>query len=308
MWLKKVYKETGRFIGRLAIRVCLFLIKITPKKYIYTLAHFIAKLSFLVLFRHRRIAFDGLRIAFGKEKSEKEIKQIAVDSFETMAKIAIEFMVFLDNPDFLNRYVKIEGLENLDKALAKGKGVVALSAHFGNFPLMIVNISRQGYKVSAVMRHMRDQWTDKYFETKRHVWGVKSIYTQPRKQCVDEILEALRDNKVVFIQLDQNFGSGGIFVDFFGRKAATAKGPIVFALRTKAAIVPMFMYRENDNTHKLIIEPEAEIAQGKDFEETVHLTAQKLTDIIESYVRRYPHEWGWIHKRWKARPQEERGL
>jgi KDO2-lipid IV(A) lauroyltransferase len=122
---------------------------------------------------------------------------------------------------------------------------------------------------------------------------------------VEKSLEVLRQNKILFIQLDQNFGTGGIFVDFFGKKAATAKGPIIFALRTKAAVVPMFIYRENDNMQRLVIEPEVEISQGKDFPDTVCRTAQKLTDIIEMYVRWHPRDWGWVHRRWKVRPKDE---
>jgi len=305
MRLKEIYKKLGRFIGRTAIQICLFILKFIPEKYSYSFARLLSRLGFFILVKYKRVAFDSLSIAFGREKTEEEIKRIAADSFETMARIAVEFMVFLEDLDFIDRHIVVEGRENLDKALAKGRGAIALSAHFGNFPLMIVKIAKQGYKVATVMRHMRDQWVDKYFEAKRHALAVESIYTQPRKECVEKSLETLRNNKILFMQLDQNFGSGGIFVDFFGRKAATAKGPIVFALRTRAPIVPMFMYREDGNMHRLVIEPEVEIAQGSDFEETIYLTAQKLTDIIEKYVRRYPREWGWIHRRWKARPHGE---
>jgi KDO2-lipid IV(A) lauroyltransferase len=171
---------------------------------------------------------------------------------------------------------------------------------------MLTKLSMDGYKVSSILRVMRDPWVHNYFEKKRETLGIGSVYTQPRKQCVEKSLEVLRKNEILFIQIDQNFGTGGVFVDFFGKKAATAKGPIVFALRTKAPIVPMLIYREKDNTQKLVIEPEVDILQGKDFEETICLTAQKLTSIIELYVRRYPSDWGWIHRRWKARPKEER--
>jgi KDO2-lipid IV(A) lauroyltransferase len=284
------------------------LVKFLSEKNIYSFAHIVSRVGFTLLRRHRKIAFESLNIAFGKKKSAKEISRIASDSFENMAKTAIEFMFFLEKPSLISKYVEVKGRENLDKALAKGNGVIGLSAHFGNFPLLLSKLSLDGYKVYSVLRYMRDPWVSNYFEKKRDALGVGSIYTQPRKQCVEKSLETLRQNKILFMQLDQNFGSGGIFVDFFGKKAATAKGPIVFALRTKAAIVPMFIRREKDNTQKIIIEPEAEITSGKDFEETVYLTAQKLTGIIETYIRRYPSEWGWIHRRWKAKPQEEHSV
>ena len=137
---------------------------------------------------------------------------------------------------------------------------------------------------------------------KREKFKVKTIYSQPRKECVDLTIRALRNNEVVFIPIDQNFGTAGVFVDFFGQKAATATGPVVFAERTKAGILPCFIIRQADNTHKIICEPAIELVEGRDSQETIALNIQKLTNIIEAYIRKYPAEWGWIHRRWKSRP------
>lgn len=305
------YKHISRFfqgiITRIVIYFCVFLAKITTsEKIAYGFAHGLAKFAFVVASKQRRIAFDGLNIAFGKEKSKQEIERIAFDCFENMAKMVVEFMLFLEHKHLIDKYISIEGLENLDRALAKGRGVVALSAHLGNFPLMLVKLALRGYKIRTVLRVMRDDWVNKYFHDKRESLGVGSVYTQPRKQCVRDSLETLRNKEILFIQLDQNFGTGGVFVDFFGKKAATAKGTIVFALRAKAPIVPMFICRGKDNKQAVIIEPEVEVVEGKDLDETIQLNAQKLTGIIEGYIRRNPADWGWIHRRWKARPKEER--
>jgi len=156
------------------------------------------------------------------------------------------------------------------------------------------------------MRHMRDAWMDNFFLKIRNGYGMGTVYTQPRKECVEQSLDSLRNNHVLFILFDQNFGTGGVFVDFFGKQAATAKGPIVFALRSNSPIVPMFTFRDKNNQHKVVILPEVELLQGKDKEETIELNAAKLTKIIESFVRKHPSEWAWIHRRWKARPQAER--
>lgn len=306
MQYKEFYRRFLRFIARKAIQFCSLIVKIIPESSAYDFAHIVAKAAFNIAGRQREIAIESLTLAFGTQKSKAEIQKITFDCFETMAKIAIEFMLFTERPSLVDKYVTVEGLENLDKALAKGKGVIALSAHFGNFPLMLTKLSMDGYKTTAILRYMRDPWVNQYFHSRREALGVSSIYTQPRKECVEKSLETLRKNQILFVQLDQNFGTGGVFVDFFGRKAATAKGPIVFALRTNAPIIPMFIYREDGNLQKVIIEPEVEIVEGKDPEETIQLNAERLTKIIESYIRRYPADWGWIHRRWKARPKEER--
>jgi KDO2-lipid IV(A) lauroyltransferase len=152
---------------------------------------------------------------------------------------------------------------------------------------------------------MRDARTEKIFMAKRQRFKIKTIYSQPRKACVETTIKALRNNDVIFIPIDQNFGTAGVFVDFFGRKAATATGPVVLAQRTKASIIPCFIIRQPDNTHRVIFEPVLDLGAGKTPEENISQNIQKLTNIIESYIRRYPAEWGWIHKRWKSRPNME---
>jgi KDO2-lipid IV(A) lauroyltransferase len=219
-----------------------------------------------------------------------------------MAKAGLELMFFMDKPELLKKRVEFVGRENLEAALAKGKGVILVSAHFGNFPLMLAKLSLEGYKTSGIIRYMRDVQAEKFFMAKRTQVGIKTIYSQPRKACVEETIRALRNNELVFIPLDQNFGTGGVFVNFFGRKAATATGPVVLALRTKATVLPCFIVRQKDDTHKIILEPVLDLKEGKDYQETIIINIQRLTDIIESYIRKYPAEWGWIHRRWKSRP------
>jgi KDO2-lipid IV(A) lauroyltransferase len=101
---------------------------------------------------------------------------------------------------------------------------------------------------------------------------------------------------------EKNFGTGGVFVDFFGRKAATATGPVVLAQRTKAALLPCFIIRQKDDTHRIIFEKPLDLVEGKDAEETITINIQRLTNIIETYIRKYPAEWSWIHRRWKSKP------
>jgi KDO2-lipid IV(A) lauroyltransferase len=149
---------------------------------------------------------------------------------------------------------------------------------------------------------MRDWRAEKIFLAKREKFKIKTIYSVPRKACVDNSIRALRNNEALFIPLDQNFGTGGIFVDFFGRKAATATGPFILARRTGAQIMPCFILRQKDDTLKIIFESALTITEGHPEEEALRENVQKVTNIIESYISRYPAEWGWIHRRWKSRP------
>jgi len=299
---KKIRTGISRFFGWFGLNFSSLIIKVIPESWVYSLAKGFAGIGFKVASKQRKIALDSLTIAFGQEKTEAEIEQIARDCFIFMAKAGFELIFLLDKPRLIKERVGFIGKENLDAGLSKGKGVILVSAHFGNFPLMLSRISLEGYQTSGIMRPMRDSRVEKIFLEKRNKLGIKTIYSQPRRLCVEETLRSLRKNEVVFIPIDQNFGTGGVFVDFFGKKAATATGPIVLALRTKAAVIPAFIVRQKDDRHKIIFEEPMALVEGKTPEETIVINIQKLTGIIESYIRRYPAEWGWIHRRWKSKP------
>jgi KDO2-lipid IV(A) lauroyltransferase len=302
---KKIRKAISRFFGWSGLNLCSLIIKFIPGKYIYSFAGHIAGLGYSIARKQRNIAVESLSIAFNQEKTPAQIRQIARDCFTFMAKAGVELIFLMDRPQLLKKRVELVGRENLDNALAKGKGVILVSAHFGNFPLMLARLSLEGYKTAGIMRSMRDSRVEKFFLVKRTKMNINTIYSQPRKACVDKTIRILRDNGLVFIPIDQNFGTGGVFVDFFGRKAATATGPVIIAQRTKATVLPCFILRQPDDTHKIIFETPLDLGQPHGGKDTVTVNIQKLTNIIEGYIRRYPAEWGWVHRRWKSQMKPE---
>jgi KDO2-lipid IV(A) lauroyltransferase len=299
---KKIRKFFSYFFGWLGLTICSLIVKVIPARYLYGFARNISFLGYRLVAKQRRIALDSLSIAFAGKKSKAEIEQIAQDCFTLMAKGAIELLFLMDRPALLKKRVQLSGKENLDQAFSRGRGVILVSAHFGSFPLLMAKLSLEGYKVAGIMRPMRDTRIEKKFLAKRKRLGIKTIYSQPRNTCVNSTISSLRENEIVFIPIDQNFGTGGVFVDFFGRKAATATGPVVLAQRTKAALLPCFIIRQKDDTHRIIFEKPLDLVEGKDAEETITINIQRLTNIIETYIRKYPAEWSWIHRRWKSKP------
>lgn len=301
---KKTNKGIKRFLARLGLQICSLIIRRLPGAMIYGFAKHVARLGYFIASKQRKIALDGLNTAFNKEKAPDEIKKIVKDCFIFMAKSGVELVFLVDRPDLVRKKVSLSGKEHLDAALNKGKGVILVSAHFGNFPLLMMKLSLEGYKIAGIMRYARDEKAEKIFYKQRQKVGIKTIYSQPRKACVENSIRTLRNNELLFIPLDQNFGTGGVFVDFFGRKAATATGPVVLSLRTQAAILPCFIIRGSNDTHKVIFEPEFKLEKADTYEKTVFINIQRLTNIIESYIRKYPAEWGWIHRRWKSQLKE----
>ncbi len=257
----------------------------------------------MALRRHRQIAIDGLSIAF-PHMLLKEKRKITRFYFVFMAQSTFELVFLVKNTRHLSN-IRVVGKEYLEQALNKQKGVLLLTAHLGNFPLMLFKLAKEGFPINVVARPMRDKHTDDYVSYLRAKGGIKTILSYPRKTCISGIINALRKNELVVIQMDQNFGTGGVWVNFFGKLAATAVGPITLALRTEAAIVPAYMIRESRGKHYLRIFPQEELIVTEDKDQTLLLNAIKFTRIIEQWVREFPYQWAWIHRRWKSRPSPE---
>lgn len=299
-------KRFKRAFARYSLFIFSWLFNKLPYVLVRGITRIFLAIAWLFVVRQKKIAHESLRIAFGREKSEEELNRIVKQCFSNLGRGMIELIYFMGHPWMIKEKVVFEGKEHLDRAFAQGRGVIAVSAHFGNFPLMLVRCVQEGYKTNAIIRPTRDEDVEKYFQQQRTKLGLNTVYAHPRKQCVDTSLKVLRNNELLFIPLDQNFGSaGGVFVEFFGQKAATATGPVVFARRTKAPVVPMFVVRQSDDTHKIIVEPPLEMEERGDDDETILINTAKITKLIEKYVRKYPDEWGWMHRRWKSRPPEE---
>lgn len=296
-------KRLNRALARYGLYFSSWFLNIFPYRVVRYLAHVFIEIGFNCTTRQRQIAQESLEIAFGKEKTSQEQNDIIRACFENLGRGMVELIYFMGHPKMILDHVVIEGKNHLDAALAANRGVIAVSAHFGNFPLMLLHLAQKGYKTNAIIRPARDQEVEQYFFKQRSSLGLNTIYSHPRRECVEKSLKVLRNNELLFIPLDQNFGSGGgVFVDFFGQKAATATGPVVFAMRTKALILPMFVVRENDDIHKIIIEPPLTLQAHPDDKEMILINTSKITAIIERYIRKYPQEWGWMHRRWKSRP------
>jgi len=269
---------------------------------LYEIANAFAILIYCLGGSLKKVALRNLNAAFGGEKSKAEKIRIVRECFISIAKSAVELVAIVGkSPDFLKGRYELVNKEHLDKALARGKGVILVSAHFGNFPVMIARLACEGYKAGAIMRPLKYERFERFLAAERDRFKIHTIKSIPRKECVAQTIRSLRNNEVIFLPLDQNFGTGGVFVDFFGSKAATATGPVVFAQRTHAALVPCFIIRQKDNRHRIVFEPEVPLAKCETEQESIRKNVQTLTAIIELYIRRYPAEWAWIHRRWKAK-------
>jgi len=253
--------------------------------------------------RHRGVARRNLRLAFGDSKSDDEINQIIKDVFRNIGQTAAEFIQIptLTYEKAL-KIITPEYRERLDECLRAGKGVILVASHFGNWELMAAVGAVAEYKISAVARPLDDPDLEDIVREIRESSGLQII---PRRTSALAIVRKLKRNQIVGILADQNTRRDNVFVDFFGVKAATTPGPAMLALRTGAALVPTFMIREGRGKHRLIIETPVEIVRTGDREADAIAATQKCVDVLEKYVRRYPSQWFWVHRRWRTRPPGE---
>lgn len=255
---------------------------------------------YLILPKYRNIAIENLTYAFGKEKSAREIHALARKVFENLAKSGFELVQFPKiNEKNLDKYVTLVGRENLDAGYAKGKGIVVITAHFGNWELMAATLRLYGCPGVTIGRRIYFDKYDKMLNYYRRVHDVNVIYRDdsPRK-----MLKTLKENKIVGVVADQDVDSvEGVFVDFFGRPAFTPVGPVGLAKATGAALIPVMIRREPDDTHTVIVEKEIELADTGDKEKDLVENTRRWSQVIESYIRRYPEQWVWMHRRWKTK-------
>jgi KDO2-lipid IV(A) lauroyltransferase len=210
-------------------------------------------------------------------------------------------LMLLRTPAVLARRVTIDGLEHVTRALAESpNGILALSAHLGNWEVLSVVGMVTGLPTATVVRPLDSVLLDRFAERLRASTGVEVIR---KRQAFRAVVEALRRGRVVAILLDQNASRAeGVFVPFFGRAASTSRSLALLSLRTHAPIVPVFVHREADGRHRIVVEPPlARPAAGSVQADVRELTAE-CARRVEAAVRRWPDQWLWLHRRWRTRP------
>jgi KDO2-lipid IV(A) lauroyltransferase len=264
----------------------------------------IGNLLYFTFKRRRQIALQNLQIVFGTEKSDAERKKICRENFRNLGKTAIEFLRF-PKLTFHNiwREVTVEGKENLVRALDLGKGVIVFLPHFGNWELLaLVYGALIPNRAKAIALPIRNEFLNTLIWKYRQHLSLKLI---PRKQAGKEALRALRDNFAVGFFADQNAGREGVFVDFFGKHASTARGPTTLALKTGAPILFSIDVRQSDDRHRVFISPPVELEISGNFELDVQINTSRLVKILEDYIYQFPSQWLWLHNRWKTQPDTQ---
>ena len=256
---------------------------------------------------HRRLRAVGMRnlaLAF-PEMSVQDRRRLVRGEFVSLGRQLAEFCLFPSyTRENVSEVVVYDGLENYERAFARGKGVLFLTAHLGAWELSAFAHSLHGHPLSIVMRPLDNPYIDGFVQRYRTMHGNQTV---SKDDFVRGLLAAMRAGQAVGILMDTNMTPPqGVFVNFFGIPAYTASGLARIALRTDAAVVPGFTTWDHKlRKYVLRFDPALELVRtGNDQADVVANTAL-FTSVIEDYVRRYPDQWLWPHRRWKTRPEGE---
>jgi len=259
---------------------------------------------------HRRLRNVGLRnleIAY-PEMRAAERRRIVRGVFVSLGRQLAEFCRFPRyTRDNVSQVAVYEGFENFAAAEQRGKGVLFLTAHLGGWEIGSFVHSVHGHKLRIVIRALDNPYLDRMVERYRTLHGNSTFEKQ---DFARGLISAMRAGETVGLLMDQNMTPpAGVFVDYFGVPACTASGIARVALRTDAAVVPAFtIWDDTLQKYRITFAPSLALAKSGDDERDVLAATQLFTSVIEEYVRKYPEQWLWVHRRWKTRPEGEATL
>lgn len=285
----------------LLVRLEALIFRLLPLRFSLWTARRFGSLIYYTMDRRKSVAYANLRAAFRNKYSPAQSSRIIKEIYQNLAQSYMELIKFPQFDEaYVKKYIRIEGLDKVKKAIKdEEKGVIFLTAHFGNWELCSLTGSTIGYKMNVLARFQKLKRLNDYLNKMRGSKGANVIF---KDDAVEEITDALRRREAVGILSDQDGGKRGEFVNFLGRLASTPKGAAHFSLRTGAPIFPVFIIREKGPYHTITIEDDISVLQSGDIKKDIHEILQRFADALAKYVKKYPGQWLWLHKRWKSTP------
>ena len=264
-------------------------------------------LAFILTGRLRRTGERNLQIAYPESDASwrgRVVRQL----YRNLGFHLAEFCLMSRyTPESTRALVRYEHLEHFLAARARGRGVLVVTGHLGLWELSSFYHSLMGYPMSMVIRRLDNPLVDRLVNSIRCLHGNTVLH---KDDFARGLLGAMRRGETVGILMDTNMTPPqGVFVDFFGTPACTASGLARVAMRTEAAILPGFLtWREEEQKYVLEFGECLEFVSTDDDEQDIITNTQICTTAIERWIRRFPEQWLWVHRRWKTRPPGEPSL
>lgn len=277
-----------------------FFIRLIPVALSFFIAKGFGRLAYIFYAKRRSIGYTNIKAAFPGRFKPNQIKKITLLTFQHFAQVLFELFKFPSiDEKYIERYVRCDGLSNVDNAVKRGHGAIILTAHFGNWEFSGLAGAVKGYPQDVLAKQQKFILLNGLLNKYRERYGRRVI---EKGMATRGIINALKENRIVAILSDQDGGASGVLVDFFGRLASTPKGAVVFALKFNSEILPNFCARIKGPFYDMTIEKPIALQNSGDIERDAQENLQKFTNILEDYINRFPSQWLWLHKRWKTTP------
>ena len=257
--------------------------------------------------RLRRVGLRNLEIAM-PELPLKERRRIVRGVFLSLGRLLAEFCRFPKySRENVSRVAVYEGFENFDTAQRRGKGVLFLTAHLGAWEVGSFVHSVHGHPLRVVVRPLDNPYVDRLVDRYRTLHGNQTF---PKDEFARGLLSAMRAGETVGLLMDQNMTPPqGVFVPFFGVQACTASGIARVALHTDASVIPAFtIWDPVLRKYRVHFDPPLTLVRTDNAEADLVANTAMFNNVLEQYVRKYPDQWLWVHRRWKTRPEGEKPL
>ncbi len=302
---KEIRRKVRYRLIYVAVKAMIFFSRLIPRKAWISFCGLLGGMSYYVASQSRSIALNNLKRAY-PEKSPESIKNLARKVFIMMGRNAGDVLRAFPITDFseFEKLRSIEGVQHVEQAYQKGKGVLFITAHLGAFELIANEMAFRGYKPLIIGTPMKDERLTQLLWRQRSKLGATAI--ERGKETV-KILKNLKGGGTVAILIDQDTKVKSVFVDFFGHPCATPIGAAMLALRTEATVLPVFIHLREDGKQHIKCYPAIELIRTGNDEEDILRNTQVFTSVIEHEIRKHPEQWLWMHERWKTRPGEETG-
>ena len=300
---KSFSRRVGWWISAKLSVVFFAFIRNCPERFLPHLGDGLGLLMYYVLPHRKKTGIQNVKLVYGSTLPDEARGRLIKNTFRNHAKDILETTRSCVSPHFeifLRENISVRGEPHLERALRKGRGVIAVSAHMGNFPIIAAKMVSLGYPVSLIVKNLNNvflidalgQWMKRY--------GIGTIPYKPRRLCASASLRVLRNNGVVLLLIDQNPRKKyGIPVEFFGYHVPTYGGLVTLAKRTGAATIPLFIHRNHDNTETIEILPEVPLKKSDNHEQDLVDNLRTINRICEAWIKQFPAQWWWIHRRFR---------
>lgn len=266
-----------------------------PENIAMILGKIFGKITWLLVPKKRKImAIDNIKRSLNLD--EKKAKEIAKSSWVRFGPMFVEVLRFSKIKNNLDKYVKIIGKENIDKANSYGKGGIIATCHSGNWELIGMILSQNGLKIAGVAQRQRNKDVNRFINECRAHTGMHIT----DKLDIKEMMKMLSDKYFIGLIMDQDGGSTGVIMEFLGKKASCVQGPAILSRYKDAPILPVFITEDKEKgSHILYVDEPIFTPRTKDKGKDVLDTLTILNKKVEDHIKMHPEEWFWLHDRWK---------